>query len=259
MAIAFWNAVAGEADYENAVDYIVARHGLRVVPGLQALLRRRPPENLAHALHLGAVEFAPQMARAVAKLRKVGHVGRQWLRRFPEHAAAGLVPDAVGKPGEARDCAGVALRVLAAAGHRELVLDVAGRYGRADVVAAVESVLAEDPLDRFPARRPPLPDFWQPRAWRRPVLAHGPGAGKALPDEALDALGTMLAFPSAEGLYPGIEQVRDACTRDSLADFAWDCFMAWLAAGAPSKTGWPLSTLGVFGNDATARRLTPYI
>ena len=46
---------------------------------------------------------------------------------------------------------------------------------------------------------------------------------------------------------------------DSLADFAWDCFMAWLAAGAPSKTGWPLSTLGVFGNDATARRLTPYI
>jgi hypothetical protein len=104
-----------------------------------------------------------------------------------------------------------------------------------------------------------LPAFWQPRAWRRPVLAGGTAAGKALPDEALDSIGTMLAFPTSEGLYPGIEQVRDACTRDSLAEFTWDCFAAWLYAGAPSKDGWILSALGLFGNDETARKLTPYI
>ena len=259
MAIGFWNALAGEADSDYQVDYILARHGLQVVPGFKRLIRRRPSEHLALALHFGVVDFAPQMARAVARLRKLADTGREWLLRFPEHAACGLVADAVGKPGEARDCAGLALRLLAAADHRELVLEVARRYQRPEVVAAVEAVLAEDPLDRFPARRPPLPGFWQPRAWRRPVLADGPGAGKALPDEALEALGTMLAFPSAEGLYPGIEQVRDACTRESLADFAWDCFTAWLYAGAPSKTGWPLATLGLFGNDETARRLTPYI
>ena len=43
-----------------------------------------------------------------------------------------------------------------------------------------------------------------PRGWRRPLLRNG----KALPDAVLDHLGTMFAFPTNEGVYPGIEQLR---------------------------------------------------
>ena len=259
MAIATWNALAGESDNDWEVEHIVAKHGLRVLPGLVTVVSRRPTEHLALALNFGVVDFAASMARAFAKLKTLRDTGRQWLLKFPEHAACGLVAAAVGKPGEARDCAGIALRLLASEGHEGLLLEVAGRYRKPDVVAAVQAVLAEDPLDRFPSRRAALPGFWQPRAWHRPVLAAGAGAGKALPDEALDPLGTMLAFPTTEGIYPGLEQVRDACTRESLANFAWDCFAAWLNAGAPSKEGWALTALGLFGNDDTARKLTVYI
>ncbi len=67
----------------------------------------------------------------------------------------------------------------------------------------------------------------------------------------------MLRFPQEEALQ--ILQVKDACTADSLAEFAWDLFTAWLTAGAPSKESWAFTALGVLGNDDTARKLTPLI
>lgn len=69
----------------------------------------------------------------------------------------------------------------------------------------------------------------------------------------------MLRFPQEEALYPGLLQVKDACTADSLAEFAWDLFTAWLTTGAPSKESWAFTALGVLGNDDTARKLTPLI
>ncbi len=57
----------------------------------------------------------------------------------------------------------------------------------------------------------------------------------------------------------GSNQVRQACDPDSLADFAWDMFSAWLFAAAPSKEGWAFMSLGLFGTDDTARKLTPFI
>ena len=259
LAVPYWNTIAADSSYTYNAIHIVARFGLRVLPGLQAVVRRFPADNLPVAMHIGDTSFAAPMARAVARLKTLRDVGEQWLLKFPEHAACGLIADAVGKPGEARDNAGVALRLLAAQGHRDLLMDVARRYGRDDVVAAVETVLGEDPLDRYPAKRPSLPAFWHPAAWRRPVLAAGPAAGMPLPDAALDALGAMLTFPTTEGVYSGIDHVRQACTADSLAEFSWDLFSAWLSAGAPSKEGWAFATLGAFGNDAVARKLTPYL
>lgn len=69
----------------------------------------------------------------------------------------------------------------------------------------------------------------------------------------------MLRFPQEEALYPGLLQVKAACTADSLAEFAWDLFTAWQTAGAPSKESWAFTALGVLGNDDTARKLTPLI
>ncbi|KVG52174.1 polymerase [Burkholderia ubonensis] len=249
-----WNAIAGEYS-TGSVDMLMATFGLPALPGLIATVRNKPTENFHYALNYGAVECAPVAARAFAKLKTLRDDGRAWLLKFPEHAASGLIAPALGKPGEARDCAGAALRLLQANGHEALLMDVAAHYADDAVPQAVRAVLDESPLDRFPTKRSKLPEFWQPRGWRRPVLKNG----KALPDEALDHFGQMLTFPTNEGVYGGIDVVKDACTAESLADFAWDCFNAWLDAGAPGKEGWALTALGLFGNDDTARKLTPLI
>jgi predicted DNA-binding WGR domain protein len=256
IAIEVWNRLAGDGSSDSHVAYMLARFGLDVWPGALRAIRRTPASFTDLALKFADVELAVSAARALVKLKTLRQFGRDWLLRHPEYAAAGLIAPALGKAGEARDCAGAALRFLAANGHEARILDVAARYGRDDVDAAVRLMLAEDPLDRFPSRRSSLPAFWAPRGWRRPLLRSN---GKALPDAALDHLGSMLAFPSNEALYPGIAEVVAACTSESLGDFAWDLFNAWLAAAAPSKDGWGMAALGWLGNDDTARRLTPLI
>ncbi|SCX73374.1 DUF4132 domain-containing protein [Variovorax sp. EL159] len=254
IGVPFWNAVAGETESDD-IGMMLATHGLAVLPGLTSMVRSKPTENLSYALNYGAPGLAAPAARAFAKLKTLRATGREWLLKFPEHAACGLIAPALGKAGEARDCAGSALRLLQANGHEALLLDVAGRYGQPEVVQALRAVLDESPLDRFPTKRAKLPEFWQPRGWRRPTLRNG----KALPDEALDHLGQMLTFPTNEEIYGGIAMVKEACDADSLAEFAWDAFSAWLDASGPSKEGWALTALGLFGNDETARKLTPFI
>ncbi len=254
VGVPFWNAVAAEAESDD-IGLVLATHGLAVLPGLAAMVRSKPTENLKHALNFGASELALPAARAFAKLKTLRAEGREWLLKYPEHTACGLIAPALGKAGEARDCAGAALRLLLANGHEALLLDVAGRYGKPEVVDALRAVLDESPLDRFPTKRAKLPEFWQPRGWRRPTLKNG----KALPDDALEHLGQMLTFPTNEEIYGGIAVVKDTCDANSLAEFAWDAFTAWLEAGGPSKEGWALTALGFFGNDDTARKLTPFI
>jgi hypothetical protein len=254
LGIPFWNAAAAEASC-SGVDFVAATWGLPAFPGVLARIVSAPSENFGIALHFGAVELGPVAARAFAKLKTLRGFGREWLRRFPEHAACALIAPALGKPNEARDCAASALRYLAGIGHLPLLEAVAARYGQPEVLPALHAMLNESPLDRYPNKRAALPEFWQPGGWQRPLLQNG----KALPDAALDALGTMMAFPANEEVYAGLYQVKAACTAGSLADFAWDCFSNWLNAAAPSKDAWALMSLGLFGNDDTARKLTPFI
>lgn len=254
LGIPFWNAAAAEASC-SGVEFVAAAWGLDAFPGVLARIGSAPAENLAVGLHFGAVELGPVAARAFAKLKSLRALGREWLKRFPEHAACALVGPALGKPNEARDCAASALRYLAGSGHLALIERVAARYDRPDVLPALHAMLAESPLDRYPNKRAALPPFWKPDGWHRPELPDG----KALPDAALEVLGTMMAFPTNEEVYAGLHDVKAACTPRSLADFAWDCFSAWLNAGAPAKEGWALQHLGLFGTDDTARKLTPFL
>ncbi|WP_418150851.1 DUF4132 domain-containing protein [Variovorax atrisoli] len=252
--LAFWNAV-GSGNPEPRPGGFVARFGTAALPGLLRALANDGDEYFV-ARFIGAPQIAPFMAQALARRPTRRKDALQWLSRFPQHAVAGLLPAALGTPGEERQQARAALRTMAARGHAEDVLAVTGRHADAAVEAAVQALLAEDPLRDFPSRihaRSKLPAFWQPAGWRRPRLRED---GLALPDEALHPLGLMLSFaPDAPQGYAGLDAVHAACDPQSLADFAWDVCESWEAAGAGAPGSWALRALGLVGTDDTARRL----
>ncbi|WP_434662447.1 DUF4132 domain-containing protein [Klebsiella sp. MISC125] len=254
QAMAIWN-IAAPLYHRNAAT-MVEWFGLPTLPGLLRFMDTSPKEALPLMMGFGATEFALPITHAFAQLKSVHLLARSWLLKFPEHAITGLLPTVFGKAGREQNDARLALRLLIDNGYRTLVEQIALRYGQPKVTAAVTALLDRDPLDNLPIKIPPIPAWYQPATWRRPVLKSN---GKALADEAIQHLCTMLAFPREEMLYPGIVQVLEACTPQSLADFAWDLFQSWEIVSGSAKDNWAFLALGIFGNDDTVRRLTPLI
>ncbi|MCH5360039.1 WGR and DUF4132 domain-containing protein [Escherichia fergusonii] len=253
-AIKLWEFLSKEP--HTAVKPVMLYLRLAGMSGFLHSFSRYPQEGFAVANYFAATELAPAVARAFNKLKTLRQDARTWLLKYPEHAITGLLPAALGKAGESQDNARAALRMLTENGHQPLLQEIARRYNQPEVTDAVNALLALDPLDNHPTKIPTLPAFYQPSLWTRPVLKAN---AQSLPDSALFHLGEMLRFPQEDTLYPGLLQVKDACTADSLAEFAWDLFTAWQTAGVPSKESWAFTALGVLGNDDTARKLTPLI
>ena len=253
-AIKLWEFLSKEP--HTAIKPVMLYLRLAGMSGFLHSFSRYPQEGFAVANYFAATELAPAVARAFNKLKTLRQDARIWLLKYPEHAITGLLPAALGKAGEAQDNARAALRMLTENGHQPLLQEIARRYNQPEVTDAVNALLALDPLDNHPTKIPTLPAFYQPSLWTRPVLKAN---AQSLPDSALLHLGEMLRFPQEEALYPGLLQVKDVCSADSLAGFAWDLFTAWQTAGAPSKESWAFTALGVLGNDDTARKLTPLI
>ncbi|EII3548022.1 WGR and DUF4132 domain-containing protein [Escherichia coli] len=253
-AIKLWEFLSKEP--HTAIKAVMLYLRLAGMSGFLHSFSRYPQEGFAVANYFAATELAPAVARAFNKLKTLRQDARSWLLKYPQHAITGLLPAALGKTGEAQDNARAALRMLTENGHQPLLQEIARRYNQPEVTDAVNALLALDPLDNHPTKIPTLPTFYQPSLWTRPLLKAN---AQSLPDSALLHLGEMLRFPQEEALYPGLLQVKDACTTDSLAEFAWDLFTAWQTAGAPSKESWAFTALGVLGNDDTARKLTPLI
>lgn len=253
-AIKLWEFLSKEP--HTAIKPVMLYLRLAGMSGFLHSFSRYPQEGFAVANYFAATELAPAVARAFNKLKTLRQDASSWLLKYPEHAITGLLPAALGKTGEAQDNARAALRMLTENGHQPLLQEIARRYNQPEVTDAVNALLALDPLDNHPTKIPTLPTFYQPSLWMRPLSKAN---AQSLPDSALLHLGEMLRFPQEEALYPGLLQVKDACTTDSLAEFAWDLFTAWQTAGAPSKESWAFTALGVLGNDDTARKLTPLI
>ncbi|MCV1991019.1 WGR and DUF4132 domain-containing protein [Escherichia coli] len=253
-AIKLWEFLSKEP--HTAIKPVMLYLRLAGMSGFLHSFSRYPQEGFAVANYFAATELAPAVARAFNKLKTLRQDARSWLLKYPQHAITGLLPAALGKTGESQDNARAALRMLTENGHQPLLQEIARRYNQPEVTDAVNALLALDPLDNHPTKIPTLPTFYQPSLWTRPLLKAN---AQSLPDSALLHLGEMLRFPQEEALYPGLLQVKDACTTDSLAEFAWDLFTAWQTAGAPSKESWAFTALGVLGNDDTARKLTPLI
>lgn len=241
-----------EWDADTWMKAILAAYELAALPAALRVATANPASAGVVLLPFRDVRVARLMADWLVRLKSARRTALAWFGRHGAEAASLLVPDAVGATGHARAAAEAALRLIATTRD---VRPAARAYG-SEAEAAVETLLAADPLDDVPARMP------KPGAWADPALLPQVllrDRARALPPEATGHLLTMLAISRPGQPYAGIEVVREVCDPASLAEFGWAVFERWRTAGMPSKDGWALTGLGVLGDDETVRRLTPVI
>ncbi len=246
-----WNEHTAHA---RDVEGIFARFGLAALPGfarrnwVKWLDYEEGPLYLDLATRFVAPGIAPALARA-AQRAKGRRRALAWFRENALIGALGLVPDAVGEPGDPRSDAEDVLAYLAERSESAAIRKAAKAYG-AKALAVVEALLARDPL-ALGAGTPKLPSFLRPKRLP-PVLANG---GGALPDDAVAALVEMLQVSALDPPYAGLALVRDACTAASLGDLALELFEQWVTADAPGRQDWMLNAILHFPSEASARRL----
>ncbi|MED9193962.1 DUF4132 domain-containing protein YehI [Escherichia marmotae] len=256
MAVTFWLRINEKKHLFAGENYFLSILGLDALPGLLLAFSHRPKETFPLILNFGATELALPVARVWHRFTTQRNLARQWILQWPEHTATALIPLVFTKPGDNREAALLALRLLYAQGHGELLQTVANRWQRADVWPALEQLLIQKPLEIYPPRIPKAPDFWHPTMWRRPRLINN---NQLVTDDALEIIGEMLRFTQGGRFYSGLEQLKTFCQPQTLAAFAWDLFTAWQQAGAPAKDNWAFLALSLFGDESTARDLATQI
>jgi hypothetical protein len=262
---------------------VLARYGAEAAAPVLDVARRSPAAAAGLLAPIASAEAAVLIAGWLARVRSARAIALAWLARHPEAAARVLIPIAVGKIGQSRSDAEGALRAMHAGGQADLVRAVAagfdsdaaaggsgpdaasgglgpdaaaGGSGPGSVAAAVEEILAVDPLTILPRAMPQLPDWANP-ALLPPVRLTGDRG--ALPAEAVRHVITMLAISRLDNVYPGLSVVVTECEPGDLAGLAWALFTQWREAAHPSKQNWALDALGLLGDDETVRRLAPVI
>ena len=235
--------------YNRGLPHLLVKFGLAVVPLLREIGSKFPTQTRTDLALVGDAALAPKMVEWAGQKAMRRAVAR-WVRLHPRHAAAGLIPLALGEPGKTRDRAELLLAATAAPGpeSRALVLTEAAAYGEA-AAQAVVALLDRDPLLNAPSKPPKLPE----------TTANLPAPrlrdGRALPRDAVNALLEMLAFTPLDPPYVGVEQVCDACDPRSLDTFAEALVRAFVAAGMSTAHEWMVRAVALLGTDVSARFL----
>jgi hypothetical protein len=234
----------------EALIELLERHGTIAWPLVERAITEHPHAVLSSFASLGLGAIGPVAARMLSK--RLGRVeARMWLLRYPEYAAAGLVPAALQRSSNAaRTDARRALRFLATSGHRETVERVAATGGP-DVAKATRAVMEADPLEDYPARLPAVPEWADPTLCTSLRLADGNTADV----RSLQTVITMLRFTDRVQPYAGIELARNTFTSASLARLSDRILALWQAAGFPKDDGWVLAQVGLIGDARSARQL----
>jgi hypothetical protein len=250
-ALEVWNGRAIAWCYvgPDSLPALLARFGLDGLPGLLRYAELDPHQAIDTLMRIEAPAVAPLMAGWFARRTRVRTLAQRWLVRYPEAALGGLIPAAVGRPGEAREAAGNAVRFLAAR-QPGLVADAAQRFGP-EAAEAVNAIVAAELLD-LPAKIPRLPRWLNHRTVPAPVLAEG---RVPLSPDAIRHLATMLCFSPVDPPYAGLRQVAATCDPSSLTELVWSIFCAWREAGASPTGYWAVYALGHLGGDEALRRL----
>lgn len=192
-----------------------------------------------------SVKAAKALADGLAE-KATAPIAKAYYERRPDLAVAAL--------------AGIASGTSQLAPFVKGVYDVALRKSGAAKTnePAVPQASADDVPKVFlsPPAGKPLPDFLD--GVRLPSLVLESGKG-SLPDGASLTVLRFLRASKLDAPAKEIAEIKQACTTASLTAFAWTLFEAWLASGVGSKENWAFTALGLFGDDETARRLTPFI
>ncbi|MEY4561187.1 MAG: hypothetical protein RLZZ618_464 [Pseudomonadota bacterium] len=258
VALAVWNSYPMRHwhswDLFSLVQHFLALYGEAALPGLKNYLQAYPENALELVSQVDSSVIVPTALHALRKMKRAKPNAIAWIRNHLASTLPVALAFAFGKDKSAREDGQHALRWLAAQGH-DAALQAAAAAQSSPMTEALNTLLSADPLLVLPARIPKLPSFFVGPALRRPELR----TGGALPITVMDHVATMLALSTLDAPYAGVTLLRDLCTPNSLADFAWDLFDAWLAVGGPAKENWAFIALGLLGNDDTARRLSPLI
>ena len=262
--LARWRPSLTGADPER-LEPILARFSVDAAPAALDMAEMRPAATAELLLPFCDAAIAAQMAEW--RLRRPALAPRRGTLVRPTAAAAApaLVPAALSAAKRAADQrarrdAEMALVYLASHGHTDNVL-AAGQDHGSKAAAEIEALLALDLMTAaLPAQIPDAPEWLDPYLIPQVLLRDG----RALPGAAAGHLVTLLTVSEFDDVHPGVEAVREACDPASLAAFAWKIFeLSGLRERGGGRglenEGWVMAALGLLGDDATARDLTPLI
>ncbi|QFG23948.1 DUF4132 domain-containing protein [Actinomadura sp. WMMB 499] len=204
------------ADADAVLMRFAARHGLAAHPvALHAARRRGLVTALAPFRDAATARF---MLDALDEPGRADDA-RSWFRWHGRHAAALVVPAALGEPGPARARAERALALIAREHGVERVVEAARAHGE-DAAAGV-SALRLDPVERYPDPLPEVDEEFVRDRLPRVLLRD---RGHALPVPAVRNLVTMLRISTIDDPYGGCDQVVEHLDAASLAELAWALF-----------------------------------
>lgn len=230
VALAIWNMYSwpNRSGHAAPITALLAKHGTAAIPGLLSYARSYLEDGLEIAAPVDSPRLVPIALHALNHSKKAKAAAIAWIRAHLNTVANTILPLALGTDKAAAQDAQIGLYWLAENGLDEAVQKVAAQYGE----TVVEALRAMNPLNLLPSKTPKLPAFFVPGSFSRPRLH----SGAALPLAAVENIGVMLAISKIETPYAGLKTVREACTSDSLAEFAWGLFGAWTEAGSPASS-----------------------
>jgi hypothetical protein len=255
LAMAVFARLPPASHYMGDASYLrplLHRFGTAALPGLPPYLKQGSRAMFELAAVIEWDRLAPWIAKGFHGNRWARQEACAWLGRYPEAAARGLVPDALGAPGTARDAAQAALRWLHEAGHADAIHAQAMAYGPV-AAEAVSQLLAIAPEHLLPETLPVPPKSLPLSTLPRLVLAAD--ATRALPASLLPDVLMTMALGKPETPYPGLAALQAAVAPEALARFARALLAWWIGNGRPGKERWMFALQGRLGDDETTRQL----
>ncbi len=252
LAIKAWNE--GECGLSQTELQWVARHGVKVLPGfttrdwLRWLSYDGEHDFLNAVMSFVSPRIAPDVAKAASR-KRARSAALAWLARNPGAAAQGLVPNALGKDGEAQRDADAALRQLSQNGHRGEVEKAAKAYGK-DAARLVGALLGRDPLALDVA--PPKPPPFLRLAELSDVTLR---SGQSIGDDARAALVELLQITPNDVPYAGALVVRKACDAASLGRLAEELLEQWVLGDLPGRHEWMMFACAHYPSESATRRV----
>jgi predicted DNA-binding WGR domain protein len=233
--------------YTPGLTSMLDRHGVEALEPILAMAPNLKVNLQAELEYAGASAIAPLAVGWLGSKAARGSA-YAWVRRFPRHAAAGLIPIVLGKSGTERDRASLLVAALAHAGQREVALEEAAHHGD-EARAAFQALLDRDPLELVPTKIPKLPDNLENVT--RPKLKQG----RVISRDATTVLCEMLTFSPIDPPYTGIDHVKAACDARSLDAFVESLVRTWVANGMVPAHEWMVRAVAILGSDRSARFL----